>query len=260
MPQALVWEKMTVREVRDALQHTQTVLIPIGVTEQHGYHLALNTDMHNAWQMSVRAAAECGCFVAPMLPYTFSGGELPGTINVDYHLVALLVTDILRALAANGCRNLIIVLGHGGTENCRATREAAELFLRQHPAYADRKVAIYSCWELSELCARAFAEGDFHAGYLETSLMLYWAPEDVRLSEITLDEPELVRLMREDPDNYQVIERPVDFPGVVPHIAQRPEIKVGVMGDPSRASAELGAEVCADAVARLVALIKALEG
>ena len=75
---SVIWEKMTVREVRDALHNTQTVLIPIGVTEQHGYHLALNTDMHNAWQMSVRAAAEYGCFVAPMLPYTFLGRRVAG--------------------------------------------------------------------------------------------------------------------------------------------------------------------------------------
>lgn len=260
MAKAMIWEKMTVREIREALKSTQTVLIPIGVTEQHGYHLAVNTDMHNAWQIATRAAEETGCFVAPLLPYTFSGGELPGTINIDYHLVALLISDILRALAANGLRNLILVLGHGGSENARATREAAELFLRQHPAYADRRVALYNFCELSKFVAQGFAEGDFHAGYVETSLMLYWAPEDVRLNEIALDSPELVQMMREDPDNYQLIEYPLDHPGVVPRISQRPEIQVGVMGDPSRASAEFGAEVCADAVSGLVELIRAMEG
>lgn len=260
MPNALIWEKMTVREIREALKRTQTVLVPIGVSEQHGYHLAVNTDMHNAWQISVRAAEETGCFVAPLLPYTFSGGELPGTINIDYHLVALLISDILRALSANGLRNLILVLGHGGSENARATREAAELFLRQNPAYADRKVALYNFCELSDLVAQGFADGDFHAGYVETSLMLYWAPEDVRLNEISLDTPELVKMMREDPDNYQLIEYPLDHPGIVPRVSQRPEIEVGVMGDPARASAEFGAEVCADVVSRLVGLVRAMEG
>ncbi len=260
MPNALIWEKMTVREIREALKSTQTVLVPIGVTEQHGYHLAVNTDMHNAWQIATRAAQETGCFVAPMLPYTFSGGELPGTINIDYHLVALLISDILRALSFNGLKNLIIVLGHGGTENAHATREAAELFLRQNPAYADRKVALYNFCEHSEAVSRGFADHDFHAGYVETSLMLYWAPEDVRLNDISLDTPELVKMMREDPDNYQLIEYPLVHPGVIPRVSQRPEIEVGVMGDPSRASAELGAEICADVVRGLVDLIRALEG
>lgn len=259
MPQAYLWEKMTVQEVREARQHTQTVLIPLGVTEQHGYHLALNTDNHNAWQLCVRAAQEVGCFVAPLMPYTFSGGELPGTINIDYHLVALFVSDLLRALSANGMMNLIVVLGHGGSENDQATQEAAELFRRQNPAYVDRKVAVFRFWEHSEKCRAAFEDGDFHAGYTETSLMLYWAPEDVRLNAITLDDPETVQLMREDPDNYQVKSVPVEYPGVVPLVGQNPRVQVGVMGDPSRSSAELGAAICADGVAGLVKLIRALE-
>lgn len=260
MSKARIWEKMTVREIREGLQETQTVLIPLGVTEQHGYHLATNTDNHNAWQLAVRAAAETGSFVAPLMPYTFSGGELPGTINIHYHLVGMFITELLRALSANGLMNLIIVLGHGGSENHRATYEGAELFRRQNPAYADRKVAIFSFWELSEKCAAAFAEGDFHAGWFETSLMLHWAPEDVRLDALALDDPDLVRLMREDPDNYQVKSIPVDVPGVVPLISQNPRLQVGVMGEPEKASAEIGAELAADGTRRLVELIRTLEG
>lgn len=260
MNQAKIWERMTVKEVREALAETPTVLIPLGVTEQHGYHLALNTDNHNAWQMSVRAAGQTGSFVAPLLPYTFSGGELPGTLNIDYHLVSLLVSEILRSLAANGVQNLVLVLGHGGSENDRATQEGAEMFIRHHPEFADRKVAVFRFWEQSGLFQQALAEGDYHAGYLETSLMLYWAPEDTRMEALALDEPELVALMRQNPDNYQTFSKAVDHPAVVPRVGQRPDIQVGVMGDPARASAELGERICAEAVGSLVGLIKTLEG
>jgi creatinine amidohydrolase len=260
MGRAKIWEKMTVKEFAEGLLESQTVLIPLGVTEQHGFHLALNTDSHSAWQISVRAAEETGCFVAPLMPYTFSGGELPGTINLDYHLVGLFIGDLLRAISANGLMNIIVVLGHGGTENDRATREGAELFLRQNPSYRDRNVAIFRFWQLSEICAAAVADGDFHAGYFETSMMLHWAPEDVRLDQVALDTPELVALMRADPDNYQAFEAHVDHPSVVKRVYQRPEIKVGVMGDPSKADVEMGEQIAANGVEHLVALIHALEG
>jgi creatinine amidohydrolase len=258
MSRARIWEKMTVREVRKALLETQTVLVPVGVTEQHGYHLTLDTDSQSAFQICKRTADRTGSLVAPTMTYTFSGGELPGTINIDYHLVSLLISEIIRALCANGLRNIILVLGHGGSENDRATQEGAEMFFRQHPQYADRNVAVFRFWKGSELCRKAFEDGDFHAGYFETSMMKFWAPDDVR-AEIVLDEPELVARMREDPDNYQVFTANVDDPAIVKRVAQNPEIEVGVMGDPSEASVELGEAICNEAVAALVALVRKVE-
>jgi creatinine amidohydrolase len=257
--EAKIWEKLTVAEMRAALQESRTVLVPIGVTEQHGYHLTLDTDSQTAWQVCTRAAAQTGSFVAPLLSYGFSGGELPGTINIDYQLVGLFIKEIIRALAANGLRNIVLVLGHGGTEHGRATQDAAELFLRSHPEYADRNVGILRFWQDSELCRAAFDSGDYHAGYFETSLMMYWAPDDVRREAITLDRPALVQMMREDPDNYQVRSSNLEHSGIVKHIGQNPEIVVGVMGEPGRASVELGEQIANEAVAKLVELVAAME-
>ncbi|MGE5532005.1 MAG: creatininase family protein [Bacteroidota bacterium] len=258
MSRARIWEKMTVNEVRQALAETQTVMVPVGVTEQHGYHLTLDTDSQSAFQISKRAADETGAFVAPTLTYTFSGGELPGTINIDYHLVSLLISEIIRALCANGLKNIILVLGHGGSENDRATQEGAEMFFRQHPQYADRNVAVFRFWKDSELCRKAIEDGDFHAGYFETSMMMYWAANDVR-PDVVLDEPELVARMRENPDNYQVFTANVDDPAVVKRVAQNPGIQVGVMGAPSKASVELGEAICRETVAGLVELVRKME-
>jgi creatinine amidohydrolase/Fe(II)-dependent formamide hydrolase-like protein len=68
------------------------------------------------------------------------------------------------------------------------------------------------------------------------------------LDELALDPPELLRLQREHPDNYQRAEKIVDDIFVVPRITQRPDIQVGVMGEPAKASRELGLEVVADIV------------
>lgn len=258
MSEALLWEHMTVKEVRAALQRTQTILVPLGVTEQHGYHLPLRTDCYNCEEISKRAAARTGCFVAPTLPYTYSGGELPGTINVSPHVVTQVIVEILRSLCLQGLQNIVLVLGHGGSENDRATQEAAEMFLRNNPQFHDRNIAVFRFWVNSEICRRAFEEGDFHSGWFETSLMLYWHPDQVR-DEYVLDEPEVVQMMREDQDAYQLREKNVDHELVVPAIRQHPDIKVGVMGEPERASAEIGQEMTEEAVCSLVELIEAME-
>jgi len=260
MPEALVWEHMTVKEVRDAMESgMRTVLVPLGVTEQHGYHLPLRTDCYNCEEISRRAADRTGVFVAPTLAYTYSGGELPGTINVSPHVVTQIVVEILQSLCLQGLRNIILVLGHGGSENDRATQEAAEIFLRNNPQYHDRNIAVFRFWKNSEMCDRAFADGDFHSGWFETSLLLYWVPDQVR-DEYVLDDPEVVQMMREDQDAYQLRTKNVEHELVVPAIRQHPAIKVGVMGEPGRASAELGRQMTEEAVASLVELIEAMRG
>lgn len=40
----LLMENMTVEDMRRALAATRTVLVPLGVTEQHGYHLPLSEE------------------------------------------------------------------------------------------------------------------------------------------------------------------------------------------------------------------------
>jgi len=51
----------------------------------------------------------------------------------------------------------------------------------------------------------------------------------------------------------------VAHPDVVPRVRQSPAIEIGVWGDPSKASPEIGQQACDEAVAKLVELIRALE-
>ena len=73
---------MTVEEVQAYLKKNQTIILPYALCEQHGYHLPLDTDIRNAEYTSAALAEKLDCIVAPVLNYTFSGGLLPGTINV----------------------------------------------------------------------------------------------------------------------------------------------------------------------------------
>ena len=255
---ARIMADMTVKEMREALKKCQTVILPIGCVEQHGYHLPLSVDMHNATELARRTAAVTGSFVAPTLHYNYSGGELPGTVNINPHVVAMFVSEICGGFARQGLKNIFIFLGHGGTESVQCIDSAVDMFLRQNPQFRDVAVSVIKFWELCDAFVEAFESKDYHAGYVETSLMMYWRPEEVR-PKVAMDKKWLVEHMREHQDNYQQRTKPVDHPHVIPHISQHPDIEVGVMGYPERASAELGKQVCEEAVSKAAKTIREVE-
>ena len=259
MGQARIMFEMTVKEIRNGLQETQTVVIPVGVVEQHGYHLPLSVDIHNAVEIARRASEEIGCFVTPPVHYNFSGGMLPGTINISPQVFSLLLMDILQSLMMQGFKNLIILLGHGGTQSGKAAQDAVEYFQRLRPAMEGVTVCLVPFWELSQSFMEAFAKGDYHAGLSETSLMLYWKPELVKMEQAEYDDDEFLSIMRADPDAYAQKLKSVDHQFVVPRVVQDPKIKVGVMGDYTKASAEHGRKIAEECVAGLVAFISMLQ-
>jgi len=258
--QGYIMEFMTVREMEEALTKTRTVILPMGVIEQHGYHLPLYTDVYNAYEIAKRVAPVAGCVVAPPIIYSFSGGELAGTTDISPQTLAQVVTDLLLSLANQGFLNIIVLLGHGGSENQKAALDAADMFYRRYRRYRDICIATVTFTDLAPSVRECFAAKDFHAAYLETSLMLYWHPELVRPKELWVrDEPDLVALFARDQDAYQTRTRLVDHPMVVPIVTQNERMRVGVMGDPSQANAEFGRKVAMEAVDGLVQLIKKME-
>ncbi len=251
--------QMTVKEVRNGLKDMKTVVVPIGVVEQHGYHLPLSVDIHNSVEIANMASAISGCFVAPSLNYCFSGGTLPGTINLSPQVFSMVLMDIYRSLVMQGFKNIIVLLGHGGTENVQAARDSAENFQRLSPDMGDITVSLVPFWELSPTYMQCFTEGDFHAGKYETSLMLYWKPELVRMDEMELDTPELVERMRTDQDAFLSSQKLVDNKFVIPKLRQTPDMVVGVMGNPKGANPELGQKIAEEASRGLALFVEELE-
>ncbi len=254
-----LWETMTVEEMRLALRTTPTAILPLGVTEQHGYHLPLCTDTMDAFELARRVSARTGAVVAPALPYSFSGGELPGTINVTPAVMSLMVRDIVQSIVQNGFRQIVLMLGHGGSENFAALKDSLHLFLRHQPELAGIVLTFAPVWEFSPTWKRLFRSHDFHAGDAETSVVLALRPDLVRPDRMVQDVPRLAALMRQHPDNYQRVETRVPSRHVVPRVRQRPDLRVGVMGYPERATAATGRRMVAEIVTRLARLIVSVE-
>ena len=184
--------EMTVKEIREYLKTNKTIIVPYGVVEQHGYHLPLSMDIHNAEVPSYILAEKLGCIVAPPLNYCFSGGQLPGTINVRPTTFCAMMCDIVEALARQGFENILIFPGHGGTESLDQLREALRIQKWLNPALEKVMIMILRRGEFWSRKEPRMGNGhDFHAGDSETSLMLAYRKELVRLDELELDEPEL---------------------------------------------------------------------
>ncbi len=257
---ARIMEFMTVDEVRDGLLETKTVLVPMGVIEQHGYHLPLNTDVCNCYEIGKRVSARTGCFLAPAINYSFSGGDLPGTFNIHPATLALYLNDILKSLVVMGFKNIFVALGHGGTENRVATESAVDMFMRLNPEVKD--VCFGGApvmWFSKKYRQMAIKDKDYHAGWSETSRIMYWFPKLVRKNKMVTDSEDLMKRFRQDQDAYQVKTKLFDHEFIFPYIKSHPDIKVGVMGNPAKASRKLGEAITREVVDNLSQFILKLD-
>jgi creatinine amidohydrolase len=246
---------MTFTELAEYLKTHDTVIIPYALSEQHGAHLPLDVDIRNAEFISQALAPKLDCVIAPTLNYTFSGGMLPGTINVKPNTFSNLVGEIIESLHLQGFKNFIIVPGHGGSESLLHLKESLRILKWLNPALKDTMILLTQIWDFSPTWTAMFDTKDYHAAEAETSLLLHWCPEVVR-KNILMDVPEVAERLREDPDSYQLRESFTNMKQEIVQTSQREDVKIGVMGYPEKACAETGAKIEAEFLANSVPAIK----
>ena len=251
----LAWETMRSDEVAAALTAPDEwfVLLPIGAIEQHGDHLPVDVDIHAATEVCRAVAAlDDRVIVAPPLPFGFSPAQTyrPGTITLRSSTLLEVLRDACSSILAQGFARLLIVNGHNGNKWMMGQ------LVTELPRPPGTFVGGLTYFDLS---LDAFTEhrrsrlgGEGHAGELETSLELHLRPELVL-------EDRVVRYVT-PLSAYGFVDLAVRGPlagGVRPPEQPYPE---GVMGDPSVASAELGAHVLAAAVAGIGEIIAEVRG
>ena len=236
-------QDMTFVEVKEYLKTNKTIIIPYALSEQHGAHLPLDVDIRNCDFMSAKLAEKLDCIIAPTLNYTFSGGMLPGTINVKPNTFSNFVGEIIESLALQGFENFIILPGHGGSESLLHLKESLRILKWLNPALKDTLILLTQLWDFSPSWTELFALQDYHAAWAETSLLLHWCPEVVRMDKMVLDEPEVAERLRDDPDSYQLRESFTEMKQEVVQTSQRADVKIGVMGFPEKANAAFGAQI-----------------
>jgi creatinine amidohydrolase len=181
--------EMTWPEVEEAIGRGAGVLLPVGSTEQHGYHLPLATDAILATELALAVAEPLDFLVAPAVAYGYrsrplsGGGQgFVGTTSLQARTLMALVEDVLRELMRQGFEQIAVLNWH--MENQNFVYESAYLALEHdHDSPARVLVAELAFRDLSpETMELLFPEGfpgwDVeHASILETSLMLHLRPE-----------------------------------------------------------------------------------
>jgi creatinine amidohydrolase/Fe(II)-dependent formamide hydrolase-like protein len=223
-------------------------LLPVGAIEQHGPHLPLDTDAWDARRLAHDVAEACRAprpLVLPLVPYgvSYHHADFAGTISISPETLSRIVVDIGLAAARHGIRKLVIVNGHGG--NIPALQFAAQVI--------NRDAHIFTCVDTGETSDAEIAKlietpNDVHAGEYETSTSLALRPELVAMDQAVQQIPRFSN-------------RYMDFSSSVSvsWFARTSRISpTGVMGDPTKATAEKGHAIWKIMVHNLVELVEAL--
>jgi creatinine amidohydrolase len=141
------------------------LVIPLGATEQHGPHLPLETDTLIAHGIAEAVAAtRSDVLLAPALPYGSSGehADFPGTLSLGQAALEAVVVELTRS--AEAFRDVTLLAWHGG--NAQPLARALATLRAEGRAV--------NLWQPD------VEDGDAHAGWVETSLMLALAAHLVR--------------------------------------------------------------------------------
>ncbi len=111
------YEKLTWEEIKQAIGEERVILLPVGSTEQHGYHLPMEVDNYLARQVSIGAAEQVpdDVLVMPNIPYGFNTHHMdfPGQITITGSAFINYCLCVTKSLAYHGFKKIIIVDGHG---------------------------------------------------------------------------------------------------------------------------------------------------
>lgn len=190
-------------QLKDAIKRKLTLLVPAGCIECHGPHMALGNDTIVVEELCKRIAEKIDCVIAPSFDYgptgyAVSGPEL-GTIDVDNDAFYHHVKSVLKAFWEIGFKWIIVIVHHQGMDGPEALafRKAGaeitfEMVIKERelgwwgnvrPAPDDNVFGRIRVMP-SILPAAVPPAGGDHAGYYETSLLLYVRPELVDMQQL----------------------------------------------------------------------------
>jgi creatinine amidohydrolase len=241
-------EDMNSYDIREAIDNGfTTAVFAIGSTEQHGHHLPIKTDTMIGDALAFRVAQELeNALQAPTIRPGCSEHHMvfAGTISLKSSTLKSIIYDYVESLKKGGFTTIILLPSHGG--NFAPVQEAID---ELKPAYHDIRIIGYTnllgfmdaLTKFSEDYGITPEEAGAHAGESETSIILALAENLVEKDRFTpgylgpLGDKEIKMILEEG------------MPGLT---------EIGVLGDPTKASAKKGIAYLEKTVAFLVREIK----
>jgi creatinine amidohydrolase len=175
----------------------KVVLLPIGHTEQHGYHAPLSTDslIIEAIGQGTAQAAPDQALCLPVFPYGVSTHRrsFPGTFNVGGRAFEDFWLAAVDTLVGRGFTRFYLMSGHGGNSSflVNVVKYAGEKFPQTFCATSYLYLSGPKGVAALEAKRQSPLGGMGHACELETSLVLHLRPELVHL-ERAVDETDFI--------------------------------------------------------------------
>jgi len=167
----LTWE-----EVSHYLKEKDSLIIPIGICEQHSKHLPLNTDTLVAEYIAAFLSQQTGILIAP----TFHFGVglpcdrfYPGSSSISYEDLNHTISSLITWWKLQGFKKFFLISAHGDIVHIKALKDVKydNIFVLEV-----NNINFEGVLEKQKIIK--------HACEVETSIMLYLFPETVRTDKI----------------------------------------------------------------------------
>ncbi|MCX6566114.1 MAG: creatininase family protein [Candidatus Aminicenantes bacterium] len=175
----LVLQEMSWIDVRDYLNTSDMVIIPLGSTEQHGPQLPLGSDWYETFDISKMISARTGVVVAPvvMAGYSVYHSGFPGTLSLKPETMEQVLYETAEMLVKYGFKRIMFFNSHGGNSGVETA-----VVRRINQSLEAIAVAIGEGSPVQAGGERlAGVWFDEHAGIEETSMLLRLEPELVHI-------------------------------------------------------------------------------
>ena len=251
IPDSRFFAYLTWKQVESLPRASTLLILPTAAIEQHGHHLPLATDtlINNLLlgHALKKLPTSMSIYALPPVCYGKSNEHLgfPGTLSLSAATFMATIRDIGGSISASGFKKLVLYNTHGGNSSLvdvMARDLRAEFGMQVFSLFGSGGAAFTGLGEQE----RTYG---FHAGEVETSLLLHGTPELVHPGEYTANYiADIERPAKLLPENS-----PANFAWLTRDIAAS-----GVLGDPSPATAESGRRWIEEAATKLADLLAAM--
>lgn len=181
----LLLEDLTWTEAEKVLGPGTVVVIPIGAaSKEHGPHLKLKNDWIMAEYLKKQVLARANVVIAPTINYNYYPAfvDYPGSTNLRLETARDMMIDICRALHKFGPYKFYAL--NTGVSTLRPLKAAADAL--EAEGIVLRYTNILTVSGEAEAKVKKQEKGT-HADEIETSIMLYIAPETVDMKKAVKD-------------------------------------------------------------------------
>ena len=238
------YNRLTWQEMNEAIAMQKCVLLPVASTEQHGPHLPLDTDLFLAESVCLEAGRQAPERILVLPPVAYGLNlhhiDFPGTIHIEPEVFIAFCLNITKSVAYHGFKKILLVNGHG------SNMPLADLVARKTVLATPSLCAAVGYYNLALEAFETVKETPVmaHADEFETSLFLHLAPERVRMERAVAGNDVTGAYMSSDSTG---VVRFNDYWGRW--------TKLGVHGDPTKATAAKGKVIFEAAVGGLIEVI-----